>query len=88
MLLQVIGDDLYARSIDAYNPKNADAFEDYEYQWKMADNDSLLNIIEDINGRAKSAEIDAKYTKELTNRISSATEQSKSNEIIWLGSLC
>lgn len=88
MLLQVIGDDLYARSIDAYNQKNADAFEDYEYQWKMADNDSLLNIIEDINGRAKSAEIDAKYTKELTNRISSATEQSKSNEIIWLGSLC
>jgi len=88
MLLKTIGNDLYARSIDAYNPKNTDAFEDYKYQWKMADNDSLLNIIEDVNGRAKSAEIDARYTKELTNRISSATEQSKPNEIIWLGSLC
>ncbi|KAK4513934.1 ribose phosphate diphosphokinase subunit prs4 [Mucor velutinosus] len=77
LLLQNIQEDLYIRNNDLFNPKTADAFEDYDCEWKMADNDSMLNIIQDLNSRAKSAEMDAKYTKESTIRISRATEQMK-----------
>lgn len=70
-------EDLYIRNHDLFNPKTAETFENYDCQWKMADNESMLNIIEALNSQAKSAEMEAKYTKESTIRISRATEQSK-----------
>lgn len=70
-------EDLYVRNKSIFKPKTAETFEEYECEWKMADNESMVRIIETLSSQAESAEMDSNYTKESTTRILRAIEQSK-----------
>lgn len=69
--------ELSIRSRDIFNPKHADVFNDFEHVWKVADTDSVANIVDDLNIKAKAAELIVQSNKEITDRLIKDTEQRK-----------
>jgi hypothetical protein len=68
---------LSIRSRNIFNPKHADVFNDFEHVWKVADTDSIANIVNNLNVEAKSAEVTVQSNKEITDRLIEDTEKRK-----------
>lgn len=75
--MEEIEGELSIRSRDIFNPKHADVFDDFEHVWKVADTDSVANIVDDLNIEAKAAELIVQSNKGIIDRLVKDTEQCK-----------